>query len=150
MPKLVTTRGQVALIAASSALLGGLVAGGAFSIAGGGSAEQNSLTVCVAPDGTVLSPDHGGYCDTDPLYPTFELKTALTAAQADELKQQLKSEAHLGDKLEDKVDSLGELSLNSQQRMQAAMEKFTKMMAMASTVLKKSNETAASIIQNLK
>jgi len=54
------------------------------------------------------------------------------------------------DNLKGKLDSLSEMGEMESLRLQMAMDRLSKMMSTLSNLLKKSSETAASIVQNLK
>jgi hypothetical protein len=54
------------------------------------------------------------------------------------------------DELKSKLDSLSEMDEMESLRLQMAMDRLSKMMSTLSNILKKSNDTARSLVQNLK
>lgn len=113
----------------------------AFREASLGENDINTLTIFVLAEAAK---------STDNEINSLTNKVAKINQQKASLRQTANAEEKTKETLKNKLDSLNEMGEMESLRLQMAMDRMSKMMQTLSNLLKKTSDTASSIVQNLK
>lgn len=145
-------KSHLAALVAAAALIGGVVASGALTLAGAGTQQApNTAVLCIdADDHSLYSPNRVCAASDSEL----AVKTPLTGRPARALHHDVNAARAMAAKLARRLDAMkvpkvGEGGRLEQQEMQTYLYEFYKAIQLASTLAKSENRNSKTIIDHI-